>query len=100
MRKRERKRHRHRQREKQAPCRLPNVGLEPGSPGPGPGRKAALTPLSHPGYPLFLTLKLRSIIIHFVILISIESKSAVKGYNKCVKYTGYIYYYPNILYFL
>ena len=27
---RNRKRHRHRQREKQAPCRAPNVGLDPG----------------------------------------------------------------------
>ena len=31
---RERKRERHRQRERQAPCREPNVGLDPGSPGP------------------------------------------------------------------
>ena len=30
---RERQRHRHRQREKQAPCREPDVGLDPGSPG-------------------------------------------------------------------
>ena len=30
-----------RQRE-QAPCREPDVGLEPGSPGSGPGLKAAL----------------------------------------------------------
>ena len=38
----ERERQRHRQREKQAPCRKPDVGLNPGSPGSGPGRKAAL----------------------------------------------------------
>ena len=35
---REKERQRHRQREKQAPCREPDVGLDPGS----PGLKAAL----------------------------------------------------------
>ena len=34
---RERERPRHRQREKQAPCREPDVGLDPGSPGSPPG---------------------------------------------------------------
>ena len=38
----ERERRRHRQREKQAPCREPDVGLDPGSPGSCPGPKAAL----------------------------------------------------------
>ena len=38
----ERERQKHRQREKQAPCREPDVGLNPGSPGSGPGLKAAL----------------------------------------------------------
>ena len=33
---------RHRQREKQAPCREPDLGLDPRSPGSGPGLKAAL----------------------------------------------------------
>ena len=33
---------RHRQREKQAPRRDPDVGLDPGSPGSGPGLKVAL----------------------------------------------------------
>ena len=33
---------RHRQREKQAPCREPDVGLDPGSPGSCPGLKVAL----------------------------------------------------------
>ena len=41
-RERERERQRHRQREKQAPCREPNVGLDPGSPGSRPGPKVAL----------------------------------------------------------
>ena len=39
---RERGAERHRQREKQAPCREPDVGLDPRSPGSGPGLKAAL----------------------------------------------------------
>ena len=39
---RERERQRHRQREKQAPCRYPDAGLDPRSPGSGPGPKAAL----------------------------------------------------------
>ena len=42
MRHRERERQRHREREKQATCREPNVGLDPGSPGPHPGPKAVL----------------------------------------------------------
>ena len=29
----------------------PDVGLYPGSPGSGPGRKAGAKPLSHPGIP-------------------------------------------------
>ena len=36
----------------QAPCRKPDVGLDPGSPGSCPGRKAGAQPLSHPGIPL------------------------------------------------
>ena len=39
---RERERQRHRQREKQAPCKELDMGLYPGSPGSGPGLKAAL----------------------------------------------------------
>ena len=42
MRDRKRERQRHRQREKQAPCREPNVGLDPGTPGSHPEPKAAL----------------------------------------------------------
>ena len=38
----ERERQRHRQRENQAPCREPDVGLDPGSSGSHPGLKAAL----------------------------------------------------------
>ena len=36
-----RERERDRQREKQAPCREPDMGLDPGSPGSYPGLKAA-----------------------------------------------------------
>ena len=46
------KRQRHRQREKkQAPCRKPDVGLNPGIPGSHPKPKADAQPLSHPGVP-------------------------------------------------
>ena len=39
-RERERERQRHRQREKQAPCREPDVGLDPVTPGSRPEPKA------------------------------------------------------------
>ena len=39
-RERERERQRHRQREKQSPCREPDMGLDPGSPGSRPELKA------------------------------------------------------------
>ena len=42
MRDTERERQRHRQREKQAPCREPDVGLDPRSPGSCHGLKAGL----------------------------------------------------------
>ena len=41
-RERERERQRYKQREKQAPCREPDLGLKPGSPGSCPGLKVAL----------------------------------------------------------
>ena len=46
MRDTEREGQRHRQREKQAPCREPNTGLDPGTPGSCPGPKADAQPLS------------------------------------------------------
>ena len=49
MRDTQRERQRHRQREKQAPCREPDVGLDPGSPGSRPELKAGAKPLSHLG---------------------------------------------------
>ena len=40
-----------RQREKQAPCREPEEGLDPRTPGPHPEPKADAQPLSHLGIP-------------------------------------------------
>ena len=51
MRDTHRERQRHRQREKQAPCREPDVGLDPETLGSCPGLKAAAEPLRHPGVP-------------------------------------------------
>ena len=39
---RDRDRERQREKEKQAPCRQPDMGLDPRSPGSHPGPKAAL----------------------------------------------------------
>ena len=39
------------QREREAPCREPNVGLNPRTPGSLPEPKADAQPLSHPGVP-------------------------------------------------
>ena len=50
---RDTKRERHRQREKQAPCRKPDVGLDPGTPGSQPEPKAGAQPMSHPGAPVY-----------------------------------------------
>ena len=49
-------RQRHRQREKQAPCREPNVELDPRTSGSFPGPKAGAQPLSHPGVPVLMIL--------------------------------------------
>ena len=49
----ERERQRRSQREKQAPCREPNVGLDPKTPGSCPELKANAQPLSHPGIQYF-----------------------------------------------
>ena len=48
---RHRERWRHRQREKQAPCREPDAGLDPRTPGSRPELKADAQPLSHSGTP-------------------------------------------------
>ena len=53
-RERERERQRHRQREKQAPCREPEAGLDPRTPGLCPGPKAGAKVRSHPGTPWYV----------------------------------------------
>ena len=51
-----RERQGHRQKEKQAPCREPDVGLNPRTPqGSRPEPKADAQPLSHPGVPRVCT---------------------------------------------
>ena len=52
----ENERQRHRRREKQAPCREPNTGLNPGTPGSCSGPKAGAKPLRPPGIPHLLIL--------------------------------------------
>ena len=42
---------RHRQREKQAPCREPDVGLDPRIAGSHPGLRSGAKLLRHPGIP-------------------------------------------------
>ena len=52
-----RERQRHRPREKQAPCREPDVELDPRIPGSHPEPKADAQPLSHPGVPVLRNFK-------------------------------------------
>ena len=49
MRDTKRERQRHRQREKQVPCRNPNVGLNPITPGSRPELEVDAQPLTYPG---------------------------------------------------
>ena len=51
QRERERERERKAEKKEQAPCREPNMGLDPETPGSHPGLKAGAKPLSHPGCP-------------------------------------------------
>ena len=52
MKQRERERPRHRQRERQAPCKEPDVELDPRTPGSGrPWVEGGAKLLSHPGCP-------------------------------------------------
>ena len=61
MRATKRERQRHRQREKQAPCRKPDAGLDPGTPGSRPELKAGVQPLSHPGIIYYFCFIIKSI---------------------------------------
>ena len=54
---RERERERDRQKEKQAPCREPNVGLNPMTPGSHPEPKTDAQPASHLGITVMHSLK-------------------------------------------
>ena len=54
MRDTEREKQRHRQREKQDPCREPDAGLDPKTPGSLPEPKADARPPSYPGVPKYL----------------------------------------------
>ena len=67
-------RHRKKQREKQAPCKEPDVGLDPMTPGSQPEPKADAQPLSYPDAPnflvfivIFLSFFLKNSFIHSVI---------------------------------
>ena len=64
-RERERERQRDRQREKQAPCRKPDVGFDPRTPGSCPGPKAGAKPLSHPGIPRAMDFK-HKVLVFFI----------------------------------
>ena len=63
---------RYRQREKQAPCREPDVGLNPRSPGSRPGPKAGAKLLSHPRIPYKSASKGVSRSIHTSFLLSLS----------------------------
>ena len=52
MRHTQKERQRHRQAEKQAPCKEPDVGLDPENPGSHAEPKAGAQPLSHSGIPV------------------------------------------------
>ena len=56
MRDTEREWQRHRLKEKQAPCKEPDVGLEPENPGSCPDPKAEAQTLSHSGIPRFVVI--------------------------------------------
>ena len=60
----ERERGKQAEREQQAPCREPDVGLDPGTPGSHRALKAGAKPLSHPGIPSVFFL----LWLHFVFL--------------------------------
>ena len=57
-------RERERQRQKQAPCREPNIGLNPGTLGSGPEPKTDAQLLSEPGTPRFFILIFKKYFIY------------------------------------
>ena len=64
MRDTHREKQRHRQREKQVPCREPDVGLYPGSPGSHPGLQVALNRCTTGATQLIYFLKRFYLFIH------------------------------------
>ena len=67
MRDTEREGQRHRQRKKQAPCREPDVGLDPGTPGSPSESKADAHPLSHSAIPTYGLKKKKKRLYHMYI---------------------------------
>ena len=74
------------QREQQAPCRVPEVVLDPGTPRSHPGPKAGAKPLSHPGIPLLL------FFISFVIVYR-EGPLPLNGDFGCFPYLVFIFFF-------
>ncbi|CAK7317160.1 hypothetical protein VULLAG_LOCUS20259 [Vulpes lagopus] len=74
---------RHRQREKQAPCREPDVGLDPWTPESCPGPKAGTKLLSHPGIPSILAPKAstRSGTCHLYSYLIAQNFKGIKSYQ-------------------
>ena len=56
-------RQRHRKREKQAPCKKPDAGLDPRTPGSCPKLKADAQPLNHPGPPFYKILTIIKVLL-------------------------------------
>ena len=87
MRDTERERQRYRQREKQDPCREPDVGLNPRTPGSCPGPKAGTKPLSYPGIPsltLFLMMNSWQISCQVIqILLNFSTLFHFSGHYPC-----------------
>ena len=75
----ERERQNHRRREKQAPCRGPDVGLDPGTSGSRPGPKAGAKPLSHPGIPILLFFFFKDFIYLFMRDTEREAETLAEG---------------------
>ena len=86
---------RHRQWEKQAPCREPDVGLDPGTPGSCPKLKAEAQPLSNPGVPKYIsnsTLFTYSIIHVFHIVLFTHIIYSFRKYTSLSASSGKVIY--------
>ena len=65
----QRGRQRHRQREKQAPCRVPDVELDPRTLRSCPELKADAQPLSHPGAPGYCLNHIRPSVLFITVFV-------------------------------